>query len=245
MTDAKLSIGTTVGTDQPASFSISYPTLFTHPNPEVVDPTEISPFADDGFMTCCGANQDFTVLMTQMWVIMHCHCATAPDDCVSRKWFEWEKQGILPYTTYQQAEVIMGIDSLFELYCYIRDCPPIIRELDVKCDNKSSSNSNTITRIILLLLLPVFNPAQTLNDVDSFMLIDKTALISPVTPVHTNTTSGDTSLTPQMVSVTRMPTKVHEYRGDQREFRIINTNEINTTNEFVVFHCFIFDLIQQ
>jgi len=221
--------------------------LSTNPNPEVVDSTEISSFADDGFMMCCGTNQDFTVLMTQMWVIMHRHCVAAPDDCVSRKWFEWEKQGILPYTTYQQAKVIMGIDSLFELYCYIRDCPPIISQLDVKWDNK-----------ILFRLKHDFqdnstpSPASiqsgsdtTLNDADSFTLIDETALISPVTPVRTNTTSGDTSLTPQMVSVARMPTKVHELRGDQREFYIINTNEINTSTEFVVFHCFIFDLIQQ
>jgi len=151
---------------------------------------DLAPTTEDGYLICCGTNQDFVVLMTQVWIIMNQNCVAHPDDYHSTMWLDWEKQGIQPYTTYQQAKVIMGLDSLFDMYCYIHDCLPITTRLEVKWNNKILSKLHYGVQ-------DISNPSPmsersvsetTLNDMDSFTFIDETALVSPVTPIRTNIT---------------------------------------------------------
>ncbi len=88
----------------------------------------------DGFLECYGTKDDFSVLMSQVWWIMHHYSATAPDDTLSKTWLEWETQGIEPNTSYQQAKVIMGLNNLYDLYCFIRDSEPCRQTLEIKWD---------------------------------------------------------------------------------------------------------------
>ena len=201
----------------------------------------------DGFLECYGTKDDFSVLMSQVWWIMHHYSATAPDDTLSKNWLEWETQGIEPNTSYQQAKVIMGLNNLYDLYCFIRDSEPCRQTLEIKWDNKilfrpnailhsgtNTSNSSTSSMRS--------GSTTTLQDSDSFTLIEAEPLALPATPVRNNSLTHATGN--QSNSAESLTCTVHEDHY-YKEFYSIDSANIDTTNEFVVFHCFNFDIIQQ
>ena len=104
-----------------------------------VDPSRSDTVTTDdqeNYLECFGSRTDFRGLWTQVCFILNTFAVESPDDEITTKWKKWQQTGLNIRSDLQKVKRIMNLDSLSDLFCFLRDCPPVSTFLDLKWDNK-------------------------------------------------------------------------------------------------------------
>ena len=204
----------------------------------------------DNYQECFGNRTDFKGLWTQICFILNTFAVESPDDVTTKKWKEWQRTGLTIRSDLQEVKRITNLGSLSELFCFLRDCPPVTTFLDIKWDNKilyRPRQEPTYQHF------PTPDEPTNSPDAADTQADEPAHFISPVKKQpevdHGVTDEGRPNRTTNDVPTTPFPDMFHDADeldpSDMIDYYTVDENKIFTADEFRVFHCYVTDIIDK
>ena len=217
-------------------------------NDNVTEPSKtdtVTTEEQEPFQECYGTKTDFKPLWTQVCFILNTFASENIDDPITLKWKEWQKRGLTLRSDFQQVKKVTNLDSLAELFFFLRECAPVTEFLEIQWDNKIKfrQRQEPVDQLAESVLMQPVETA-TLTTAES-----TTHLVSPtkVKPaVHDSEpctkVNNDVPTTP-FIDMIRDAADIDP--SETLDYYTVNEDTIITSDEFRIFHSHVCDIIDK